>query len=243
MSPPTIKTDWSPFAHDIHERQLAGLLADLADLPRDALIVDLGCGDGRILVPIARLGRARCIGIDNDVAAIEACRISLAGTTAHLIHSDFVDESFHLPAPADVVLCLGNTFMLIHDPLHALALLRRIRAALRPAGRFVIDNIPGQLWPCVANGDWITGISEEVARDDDCGERSQLVWARDDNVFAIRRGDAIDPDSGAPRPDRGDQLARLWTMGELRLLAAAVPGFAEPVVDARANLIRFSRNR
>jgi hypothetical protein len=83
----------------------------------------------------------------------------------------------------------------------------------------ILDDIPGDLWPEVAQGRWANGVNEE--------ETLQLVWAANDTVFAIREGDAVDPDSWELGED--DLSLRLWTMGSLSL-AAQLAGLSAPEV-------------
>jgi len=107
--------------------------------------------------------------------------------------------------------------MLLTDPIAVLATLKRIRSSLASGGAFVIDAFCEPLWREVAEGYWQSGVAEDGG--------SQLVWASGDNVLAFRGVDEIDEDSWEPKPT--DRVLRLWSMGELRLLAHAA-GFIEP---------------
>lgn len=129
----------------------------------------------------------------------------------------------------DAVLCMGNTFMTIVDVADAVALLERVRSVLRADGLFIIDAIPQEHWPELIEGNWQAGTSGDGA--------VQMVWARDDAVFALREGERVNEESWEPVAD-DRPLLRLWTMGCLRLAAKAA-GLSGPEHVASANLLVF----
>ena len=199
-----------------HEAQRSGLLARLAGAPRRVL--DLGCGGGRMLLPLVAAGH-RVVGLDRDPVALDclARRLEAAGGSAELHRGELESPDTWPAGPFDAVVCLGHTFMLLVDERDAVACLRGARERLAPGGWLALDDLPGMLWPVVAAGDWPAGLSED-------GE-AQMTWASRDAVFAVRTGEAIDPDRGEPGP--ADERCRLWTDGSLRL-AAWLAGFPDP---------------
>ena len=199
-----------------HEAQRSGLLARLAGAPRRVL--DLGCGGGRMLLPLVAAGH-RVVGLDRDPVALDclARRLEAAGGSAELHRGELESPDTWPAGPFDAVVCLGHTFMLLVDERDAVACLRGARERLAPGGWLALDDLPGMLWPVVAAGDWPAGLSED-------GE-AQMTWASRDAVFAVRTGEAIDPDRGEPGP--ADERCRLWTDWSLRL-AAWLAGFPDP---------------
>jgi hypothetical protein len=97
-------------------------------------------------------------------------------------------------------------FANIHEGVR---LLQVCRESLCGDGMIVIDDIPRDLWPEIAEGRWCNGVNDE--------ESLQLVWSKKDPVFAIREGDDVQPNNWELGKD--DRLMRLWTMGELELAA------------------------
>lgn len=317
FDPDTDFADWDPLEPELHERQVVGLLGWVRRVrmlgrrstpppatPADATthdnldavrVLDLGCGNGRALVPLAVAGGCQVVGIDEDPDAIVACRLNLLeaglperdvvvvrnrealasrpddrhhaspswaarvvlieGRFADVLQPDGPLTAFGAPR-FDLVLCVGYTWMLFDDPLEALRLVRRLQSMvghraedMRPATSggtaeapavvdrsagagaptppvLLLDDIPAEFWPRLVDGDWISGVSDDG--------QSQLAWDRADNVFALRSGAAVDPDDDAPQP--GETRFRLWTLGELRLLAAAA-GVGEPRPDPHHHLL------
>jgi SAM-dependent methyltransferase len=209
--------------------QLAAVEALLAPPPRRVL--DLGCGAGRVLVPLAARGHD-VVGIDRRRDALDRCagRLDAAGARAELVEGDFTDAAAWPAGPFHAVLCLGNTFMELHDVDDAVALLSAAAGALATGGAVVIDDIPGDLWPELAEGYWQAG---EAVTDDG---PVQIVWEPADAVCALRRGADIGP---AP-PGPADRRFRLWTDGALRL-AARVAGLSPPARGKGAHLIVMAK--
>lgn len=105
--------------------------------PRQAHILDAGCGPGRVGGALARLGH-RVVGVDIDPVLIAAAEEDHPGPTW------LVDDLARLDLPSrgieegfDVVVCAGNviTFVDAGDRRDALA---RMAQHLRPDGRIAI---------------------------------------------------------------------------------------------------------
>jgi ubiquinone/menaquinone biosynthesis C-methylase UbiE len=105
------------------------------------LVVELGVGDGRIAVEVAKAGKP-ITGVDSSTEMLHRCRAKAQAAGAldrlTLIHADF--RSFTLPQPAH----------LITIPFHAIghlvtmdnkrAGLRHIYSQLTPGGRLIFDH-------------------------------------------------------------------------------------------------------
>ncbi|MEO1130960.1 MAG: hypothetical protein AAFX05_14805, partial [Planctomycetota bacterium] len=134
---------------------------------------------------------------------------------------DVLDPEVDLAHPrgdADAIVCLGHTLTLFHEPMQALGLMQRLRRTVDPEGWLAVDDFPGDVWSDVAAGNWQEGVAEDGSM--------QMVWSPGDNVIALRVGDAVDTEQWSVRED--DVPMRLWSLGELRLLAHA-SGWHAPV--------------
>ncbi|MCK4872952.1 MAG: class I SAM-dependent methyltransferase [Phycisphaerales bacterium] len=219
--------DWFPLDPEQHERQIAALRR----LPVGGRILDLGCGDGRVLVPLVESGH-RVVGVDWDGLALDACRAQLPDANVELLEADIFsgDWPARFEGAFETILCLGNTFLLLHDTSRAGRFMRSVRALLMPGGVFHIDALCHELWREVAEGFWQTGVSEDGSM--------QLIWQPGDNVIALRHGGEVMPDDDTIRP--ADRLYRIWSLGEIALLCE-LSGFDGPIVDTQAHLIGMTR--
>lgn len=110
-----------------------------AALRRGAEVADVGCGRGRGLVRLAQAyPDSRFVGIDAFAGTIEAARANVAragvADRVRIVHADAAEA---IPGSYDVVF----TFDVVHDAVDPAGLLRQIRAALRPGGRYVCLDI------------------------------------------------------------------------------------------------------
>lgn len=108
-----------------------GQLLSLLNLPEGASILDLGCGQGRISVPLALRGY-QVTGIDaSDTLLDEARRRALASRAEAVFKSldmrelDFADEF-------DAVLNLGTAFGYLENEEENQDILHRVYRALKP---------------------------------------------------------------------------------------------------------------
>jgi len=110
----------------------------------DDIVLELGCGYGRILAKMA--GKAgRLVGIDTSRASLSAGRAFLASRPhCHLIQADairlpFPDRSF------DAVLCLQNGLSAFHvDPER---LIRESLRVMKPGGFALFSSYSERFWP------------------------------------------------------------------------------------------------
>jgi SAM-dependent methyltransferase len=103
------------------------------------LVLDLGCGTGRSLIPLARRG-FQCVGVDLsrpmlETLARKAARegLSVARVQANLVELDgFADARF------DYVTCLFSTLGMIRGRENRGRLLGHAQRILKPGGLFVV---------------------------------------------------------------------------------------------------------
>jgi SAM-dependent methyltransferase len=130
---------WTPnLPPERAEQELHGLLT-LLDLPAGARVLDLCCGHGRHAVPLARLGY-RVTGLDLSEVFLERGRRSAqeAGVEVEWLHGDMREIPFK--GELDAVINMYTAFGYFEDEEN-LQVLRAVRNALKPGGRFLLDVI------------------------------------------------------------------------------------------------------
>ncbi len=110
-------------------------------------ILELGCGTGRLLVPLAQAGY-EVVGVDRSAAMLARAeaRLAAAGLSNRvtLIQADVTD--FHLDQRFGLALFALNTFMHLTDQADQIAALTCVRRHLRPGGLLILD-LPGPSEP------------------------------------------------------------------------------------------------
>jgi SAM-dependent methyltransferase len=128
----------------VHE----GLTADVGFVLTQAgraggLVLELGCGTGRLLLPLARAGH-QVIGVDNSAAMLARARARLAAEPeavrerVTLVEADMT--SFAVDGRFALAIIPYNTFLHLSRAQKSAAL-KRIHAHLVPGGRLLIDLI------------------------------------------------------------------------------------------------------
>ena len=110
-----------------------------AKLRAGARVADVGCGTGQALIALARaFPGITATGYDVHRPSVEQARRAAAEAgLAGRIGYQVLDAAAGLPASFDVV----TTFDVVHDAVDPLGLLRSIRDALRPGGRYLCLEI------------------------------------------------------------------------------------------------------
>jgi SAM-dependent methyltransferase len=105
-------------------------------------VLELGCGTGRILIPVARAG-ASIVGLDLSGAMLARCKAKVAEESKEI--RDRIDlraadaRSFDLGRRFDVVTFPFRAFQHLVDVTDQLACLDCVRRHLSPDGRLVLD--------------------------------------------------------------------------------------------------------
>jgi SAM-dependent methyltransferase len=101
-------------------------------------VLDVGCGDGALLVPLAVRGYAMT-GLEIDEAAIGRCRGALAahGVSASFIHADM--ERLDAVHQYDAVLAIDSVPNYLLDEVRMVRLFTCFRHALQPGGLVLLD--------------------------------------------------------------------------------------------------------
>lgn len=148
-----------PTPQEVVDRMLA-----LARVTRDDVVIDLGCGDGRIPITAAKKYGARGIGVDIDPQRIaEANANARAAGVQHLVTFKLENALTTDVSTATVV----TTYLLTSSNLRLRPMLTR---ALTPGTRIVAHNF--------GFGDW-TPEKVETFTDSANRRRTLYLWTAD----------------------------------------------------------------
>ncbi len=154
---------------DMDDPDAAFLLAFASRTGGPAL--DLGCGAGRFLVPLAEAGYA-VTGVDTSAAMLEEASAAVAeagcADKVTLRQDDFRSLATLSDARFALAFCAQNTFLHMPDTASQQVALRAIAAHLRPGGLLLLDLIhpnPELL------GAYYGAITHETAFESADGER------------------------------------------------------------------------
>lgn len=109
----------------------------------EGAILELGCGSGRLLLPLAEAGHS-VVGLDNSEVMLERAQTRLAQQETAvqervtLVAADMV--GFQLPQQFALIIIPFNTFLHV-KPSQVGPMLRNINQHLAPHGRLLIDTI------------------------------------------------------------------------------------------------------
>ncbi|MFT0812234.1 SAM-dependent methyltransferase [Synechococcus sp. OH20] len=119
-------------------------MLDLAQVGREDVLYDLGCGDGRILIRAAQRFGTRGVGVDIDperiLEAQQRAQEAQVQDRVIFLQQDLLNLDL---APATVVSCylLPRSHLLIRD---------KLRSQLRPGARLVTHSFDMGDWPPTA---------------------------------------------------------------------------------------------
>ncbi|WP_256838951.1 class I SAM-dependent DNA methyltransferase [Ornithinimicrobium faecis] len=101
-------------------------------------VLELGCGTGRKLIPIAADGR-QCVGMDLSEEMLAEARRKAAARRVDVqwTHGDM--SEFDLGRTFDLVFIAANSLLHLHDAESLVACFQSVRKHLAPGGRFVFD--------------------------------------------------------------------------------------------------------
>jgi SAM-dependent methyltransferase len=143
-------------------------------------VLELACGTGRLLLPIARLG-VLIDGLDSskDVLSVLQRKVEKLGLKEVKLHNQPM-ENFDLPTHYDAVFIASGSFQLLTSKEDALNSLNCVRHCLSDTGFFITDIfIP---WHDITEQkhDYY-GVARDVSRQD--GTRSIVLERYDINIL------------------------------------------------------------
>ncbi len=184
-------------------------------------VLDVGCGTGYWLLPLARSGR-RLTGIDVSAPMLAECRRKLdaAGLEPDLRQTDMMD--LRAEAAFDAALCMTGTLCYTLETDRIVAALTALQRALRPGGLLVVEN---------ANlcAQWYCSDEPFRAVRADSGMRidySEHHWYEDfPSIYHIDL-EATVSEGGRSYEFRREEVLRAMTVGEVTAYLRAA-GFGE----------------
>ena len=203
-----------------------------AHIPADALALDVMCGWGRVLVPLAERG-CNVHGVDASAAMLARCDARAA--TANARAPTFRQEvsQLNLPLRYGHAFIADGAFGLLTDPMVAAAALERIRAHLVDPGALYIDcRIP----PAAVQRLGAPLVEVRTVKLDDGTQialRSESMWtaeaqmAHAANRYAHRRG-------AARLAEEHERIASTWYEPEAIVELVRAAGFRDVSTAAAA---------
>ena len=202
---------------ELADRGDGALWCSVAQQSRPGLLLEIGCGSGRVTIQLAEAG-ARVVGIDLSPELIEIARRRLAGrANVWLLLADV--RRLGLGARFAAIVAPDDPFSHLTDSDDRQRALSTVREHLAPGGRFVLDA----LW--FPPGDERQGSSSEGwVREHDVTHQGRPLhiserWQCDQNTHVCSTRFDYVAEGGETAQARFE--ARYWTPGELRERLAA----------------------
>ncbi|NIW98403.1 MAG: methyltransferase domain-containing protein [Phycisphaerae bacterium] len=175
-------------------------------------ILDIGCGKGRYLIPLAQAGN-KVVGLDNSSEMLEDCRLRLhkRGLQADLFLADF--ETLNFDQSFDAVICMNSVICYLLETQRILSALTRFRQALRPKGILVLD-----IWNILAQWE-LFGKSTSHHFEN---ESIRIEWSESyeyENFTSIFRGKYWGQfvENGVTHQFHREEILRAMTAGEMKM--------------------------
>jgi SAM-dependent methyltransferase len=192
----------------------------------DGQILELGCGTGHKLIPIASDGYS-CVGLDrsSDMLAEARRKADESGVLVEWVQGDMA--AFDLGRTFDLVLITANSLLHLHEADDLVSCFRSVRRHLAPGARFIFDVFNPSV-PMLAAADGVRRTRESLSfADPDRGRvRVDIAETYDASVQVTRGTWYLSTDSEpdfvvAPLEIRSifpQELPLLVSLGGLRLV-------------------------
>ncbi len=107
--------------------------------PQPGRLVDLGCGTGRLLIPLARQGY-RVVGVDlsEPMLTVAAAKAHAAGVAIDLLRGNLTQLDTLADQSFDHAACLFSTLGMVLGAENRRTAIAQVRRLLRPGGCFVL---------------------------------------------------------------------------------------------------------
>ena len=160
------------------DRDDAGFWQAMAAAGGGGPILELGCGTGRVLLPLARAG-FEITGLDLSAQMLERCGVKLQAEPpevrgrVRLLRADMT--SFDLGRRFPAIICPFAGFQQLRTVEQQLACLDRCRSHLLPHGRLLLD-LPNPDPAPPSHAPEEQGDGEATAQSVDCTDGRRIRW-------------------------------------------------------------------
>lgn len=150
--------DYIPFSETILTSERTEFevkqLLKILDLPKGSKILDLGCGQGRVSIPLAKAGY-KVTSYDGSQALLDEAkyRATLDNVDIQFVHGDM--RQLDYDTEFDAIINLGTAFGYVPEETDDQNILNRVYKALKPNGLFLqetenremkLQNTMGKTW-------------------------------------------------------------------------------------------------
>lgn len=144
-------------------------------IPEGGTVLDFGCGDGRLSIPLEKLGFKVCAA---DASPEMLQRLKANGYHGETMNYDGTNNLLIAPAWADAVVC--RAVLIHHSHKDGARLVRALTKWLKPGGVFIAD---WPLGPHHERRDWIDVTTWELGERQKVADANGLSLINDGSVW------------------------------------------------------------
>lgn len=108
----------------------------ISKVVKDPIVLELGCGTGRVAIPLAKEG-FKVTGIDNHRGMLDLAIKKAGDVKVDFVQADFT--SFNLETKVDIVLMPYNAFQHIHDDNDVSKFFKNLKKYMNKGCRFIME--------------------------------------------------------------------------------------------------------